>query len=135
MEGTHVDMGITYSVVGLGPYDRLGEPGLGLVGSVYGEAKLVVGARIPSHRLECPYGDSFPYDVEVEDPKPEPIGVDSFNIVYRCPACGQPLGPAMRDVNLVLDPEIAQQPLMPPEEPREFGPTDASDIFRVSDAR
>ena len=91
--------------------------------------------RLLSHRPECPYTDSLPYDVEVEDPKPELIGVNSFDMVYRCPACGQPLGPAMRDVNLVLDPEIAKQPLMPPDEPKDFGPTDASDIFRVDDVR
>ena len=133
MAGTHVNMAITYSVEGFGPYDRVGEPGFWLDASLAGDVEIVVGARLSSHRLECSYGDSLlPYDVKVEDPKPEPIGVDSFNIAYRCSACGQPLGPAMRDVNLVLDPEIAQQPLMPPDEPKEF---DASDIFRVDDAR
>ena len=135
MKDTHVNMDITYTVDGFGPNDRVGEPGFWLDASVYGDVKLVVGARIPSHRLECPYGDSLPYDVKVEDPKPEPIGMDSFSIVYICPACGQPLGPTMQDVNLILDTEIAQQPQMPPDDPKEFGPTDASDIFRVSDAR
>ena len=135
MEGTYGDSSLTYEVRKFGPYDRTGEPGLRWIASTYGDVKPVVGARIRSHRPECPYGDSLPYDVEVEDPNPEPIGVDSFEVVYRCPACGAQLGPAMRDVNLVLDPEIAKQPLMPPAEPKEFGPTDASDIWRISDLR
>ena len=135
MAGTHANQTIRYSVDKVEPYDRVGEPGLRLIASTSGDVEPVVGAHLDVHLPECPYGDSYPYDVGEEEPKPEPIGVDSFDIVYRCPVCEQPLGPAMRDVNLVLDPEIAQQPLMPPGELKEFGPTDASDIFRVNDLR
>ena len=135
MESTHVNMDITYSVEGFEPYDRVGRPGFFLSGSVNQEVELAVGAHLTVHLPECPYGDSFPYDVGVEEPTPEPLGADSFDIVYRCPACGESLGLIQRDVNLVLDPEIAKQPLIPPAEPKDFGPTDASDIFRVSDVR
>ena len=135
MEGTHVNMTITYSVDGFGPYDRVGEPGFFLSGSFNQDVEPAVGGHLAVHLPECPYIDSYPYDVGVEEPKPEPIGVDSFDMVYRCPACGEPLGLVQRDVNLVLDPEIAKQPLMPPDEPKDFGPTDASDIFRVDDVR
>ncbi len=104
-----------------------------------------MGTRLAVHLPECPNKDSLPYEANKEQPEIEPVGVDSFNVVYRCPACMEQLGPAMQDVNLALDTAIAQQPLTPPVDPpgvglsalerAAFGSTSEREIWRVNDDR